>query len=133
MQPVLQRRDLDIKMNSKKFKTYETCPLCRGCFHSAKACIFRNHAPYFNELRQQIQQLTQDLTGSQDSQEKEPMQVLLHKTTLQKEQEKEATCDEDTDDEEPVFTFDKIFKALLDYQQIQNLTSKNCSRSKLSS
>ena len=64
MQPIMKKRQVDIKMNSKKFRTYDKCPLCSGYFHSAKACIFRKHALNFKDMKEQIQ-LIQD-TNSQE-------------------------------------------------------------------
>ena len=120
MQPVLNRRTLDIKINSRKFKTYDNCPLCRQCFHSAKACIFRKHALHFNDMKQQIQQLTHNLKNIQG---KKPTEVLLHKITLQREREVDISDEEDTDENgQPIFTFDNILKAL---QHIQAADSED--------
>ena len=130
MQPIVKKRQMDIRMNSKKFKTYDKCPLCSGYFHSAKACIFRKHALNFQNMKEQIQ-LTQD-TGSK---EKKPTEVTITVSTmnLQEETEEDSSDEEEytieEEDGEPVIQpqtsmFDKMFKLL---QHMDEEEKKNCS------
>ena len=122
MQPVVERRNLDFKINSKKIKTYDNWPLCRGAFHSAKACVFRKHAQQFHGMKKEIQQLTQNLKKVENSCSK-PTELLIPTSVLQEE---DSTSIQDTDkDGQSVFTFDKILKALMDYQQIQEVISQD--------
>ena len=109
MYPILEKRNLTIKMNSKKIQTYDNCPLCRGYFHSAKACIFRKHALYFSEMKQQIQELTQPNS--------QPKELLLPKVPMKMEisvQEKEDI--EVDEDEQPIMMFDRILRVLQSLQ-----------------
>ena len=114
MQPILEKRDLDIKMNSKKFKTYDNCPLCRGYFHSAKACIFRKHALHFNDIKKQIQQNVKDACHTRHT------ELLLPKISMAFtfEEPEEDNSDEE-EERQPILTFDKILKAL-QYLQVHD-------------
>ena len=103
---------MDIKINSKKFRTYDKCPVCRGYFHSAKACIFRKHALNFKDMKEQIQQLTQDTS----SQEKKPTEVTItvSTTSLQEESEGDSSDEgeytiEEEDGEPVVFPQTSMF------------------------
>ena len=51
MTPILEARKKKIAEETKKFTTCKNCPLCRGYFHAAKACIFRTHVKHFNILK----------------------------------------------------------------------------------
>ena len=107
IQPVLKKRDLDVKMNSKKFKTYDNCPLCRGFFHSAKACVFRKHAFHFEELKEQLQQLTLDLKNSS-------------KETTQAETQTDTDDEYELDEEgQPIMMIDRIVR-VLQHLQVQD-------------
>ena len=69
MEPILEARKIKIEEQSKRFTTYKNCPLCKGYFHSAKACIFRRHVGHVNEMQKNIQQLAEqfedlDISGS---------------------------------------------------------------------
>ena len=62
MRPVLEARKIKIAENTKKFTTYKNCPLCKGYFHSAKACIFRTHVEHFNILQKKMEQFSDEVT-----------------------------------------------------------------------
>ena len=61
MMPILEARKLKVAEQNKKFTTYKNCPLCRGYFHSAKACIFRTHVKHFNLLQKQMNQYSDEI------------------------------------------------------------------------
>ena len=66
---------------------------------------------HFNDMKQQIQRLTQNLKNSQG---KKPTDVLLHKATLQRKREVDTSGEEDTDEDgQPIFTFDKILGSII--------------------
>ena len=67
MKPIMEQRDEVQQKNSKLYKFYDICPLCRSFYHTAKACVFRKHALYFMEAKEQIQQLTTRITNSQQA------------------------------------------------------------------
>ena len=54
MTPILEARKKKVAEETKKFTTYKNCPLCKGYFHSAKACIFRTHVKHFNILKSRM-------------------------------------------------------------------------------
>ena len=113
IQPVLKKRDLDVKMNSRKFKIYDNCPLCRGFFHSAKACIFRKHALYFEDMKEQLQQLTSNLRESDKNMKKETIKQS------QAETQTDISDEYELDEEgQPILMFDRILKALQHLQMI---------------
>ena len=64
MEPHLAARRSTVRIHSQKFRTYNKCPLCTGHFHSAKACVFRNHAKNLEKMKEGIQQLTRHLAES---------------------------------------------------------------------
>ena len=105
-----KKRMADQKRNNKKFRTYNNCPLCKGYFHSAEACIFRKHALYFKEIKQQIKQLTLSIKDETKSAE-----LLLPTQRINKDEDKD--CGSETDfedstmeDDQPVLLFDQILK-----------------------
>ena len=61
MMPILEARKIKVSEQNKKFTTYKNCPLCRGYFHSAKACIFRTHVKHFNLLQKQMDQYSEEV------------------------------------------------------------------------
>ena len=92
MKPIMEQRDEVQQKNSKLYKFYDVCPLCRSFYHTAKACVFRKHALYFMESYEQIQQLTSRITNSQ-----QPGGLLFPTTTFIHSNKDE---DSDTDEEE---------------------------------
>ena len=53
--PILEARKKKVAEETKKFITYKNCPLCKGYFHSAKACfIFRTHVKHFNLIKERM-------------------------------------------------------------------------------
>ena len=67
MEPHLAARRSTVRIHSQKFRTYNKCPLCKGHFHSAKACVFRNHAKNLEKMKEGIQQLTRHLAESRQT------------------------------------------------------------------
>ena len=61
MMPILEARKIKVAEQNKKFTTYKNCPLCRGYFHSAKACIFRTHVKHFNLLQKKMDQYSEEI------------------------------------------------------------------------
>ena len=61
MTPILEARKLKVAEQTKQFTTYKNCPLCRGYFHSAKACIFRTHVKHFNILQKKMDQYSDEI------------------------------------------------------------------------
>ena len=61
MKPILEARKIKVTEENKKFTTYKNCPLCRGYFHSAKACIFRTHVKHFNLLQKKMDQFSEEI------------------------------------------------------------------------
>ena len=61
MRPILEARKLKVAEQNKRFTTYKNCPLCRGYFHSAKACIFRTHVKHFNLLQKKMEQFSEEI------------------------------------------------------------------------
>ena len=105
-----EKRMADQKMNNKKFRTYNNCPLCKGYFHSAKACIFGKHALHFKEMEQQIKQLT--LFANYDT---KPAELLLPTLRINKDEDKDSGSETDfeestMEDDQPVLLFDQILK-----------------------
>ena len=93
MKPIMEQRDEVQQKNSKLYKFYYVCPLCRSFYHTAKACVFRKHALYFMEAKEQIQQLTTRITNSQQA-----GGLLFPTTTFIHSKPKDE--DSDTDEEE---------------------------------
>ena len=61
MTPILEARKIKVAEQTKQFTTYKNCPLCRGYFHSAKACIFRTHVKHFNILQKKMDQYSDEI------------------------------------------------------------------------
>ena len=61
MMPILEARKIKVAEQTKQFTTYKNCPLCRGYFHSAKACIFRTHVEHFNLLQKKMDQYSDEI------------------------------------------------------------------------
>ena len=93
MKPIFEQRNEVQQKNSKLYKFYDVCPLCRSFYHTAKACVFRKHALYFMEAKEQIQQLTSRITNSQQA-----GGLLFPTTTFIHTQSEDE--DLDTDEEE---------------------------------
>ena len=75
----------DQKKNKKQFRTYTNCPLGKGYFHSAKACIFRKHALLFKEMEHQIKQLS---ISTKDKTKK--AELLLPTQRINKDEEQDS-------------------------------------------
>ena len=59
--PILEARKKKVDEERKKFITYKNCPLCRGYFHSAKACIFRTHVKHFNIMKRKMEMFADEV------------------------------------------------------------------------
>ena len=64
MTPILEARKKKIAEETKKFTTYKNCPLCRGYFHAAKACIFRTHVKHFNILKRRMELYSDEVNST---------------------------------------------------------------------
>ena len=89
MKPIFEQRHEVQQKNLKLYTFYDVCPLCRSFYHTAKACVFRKHALYFKEAKDQIKQLT--------SRSQKPSGLLFPTTTFIHTQPED---EEDTDEEE---------------------------------
>ena len=98
MKPIYEERHEVQEKNSKLYKFYDVCPLCRSFYHTAKACVFRKHALYFMEAKDQIIQLTSTMTNSQQA-----GGLLFPTTTFIHTQSEDE--DLDTDEEEDLTIF----------------------------
>ena len=89
MSPILEARKIKIAEQTKQFTTYKNCPLCRGYFHSAKACIFRIHVKHFNILQRKMDLFSDEvnITG----------RMVIPTTNLDSESESDSEDEEDGD------------------------------------
>ena len=90
MMPILEARKIKVSEQNKKFTTYKNCPLCRGYFHSAKACIFRTHVKHFNLLQKQMDQYSEEVNTT----------VKMVIPTIDSDTDSEEEEEEDSDESE---------------------------------
>ena len=93
MEPIRKKIHEDQEKNSKLYKFYDVCPLCKGFYHTAKACMLRKHTLYFKEAKDQIQQLTSRMADSQQA------SGLLFPNTNFIHPKPEEDTDEESDEE----------------------------------
>ena len=93
MMPILEARKIKVTEQNKKFTTYKNCPLCRGYFHSAKACIFRTHVKHFNLLQKKMDQYSEEVNTT--------TRMIIPATDSDTEsEEEEVESSEESEDED---------------------------------
>ena len=136
MTPVLEARKKKIAEETKNFTTYKNCPLCRGFFHSAKACIFRTHFKCFNILKARM-----DLFADENTTTKMVIPESDSEESDDSEDEEDGDCDSEVDesymlvtrpaqnsdeedmDEDPD-SFSAKFKEMIKYDKILTIATR---------
>ena len=93
MMPILEARKLKVAEQNKKFTTYKNCPLCRGYFNSAKACIFRTHVKHFNLLQKKMDQYSEEVNTT-------TRMIIPAPDSDTESEEEEAESSEESEDED---------------------------------
>ena len=94
MMPILEARKLKVAEQNKKFTTYKNCPLCKGYFHSAKACIFRTHVKHFSILRREMEFYSDEVNTTVK------MAVPTSDSDTDSEEEEEEQYSDESEDED---------------------------------
>ena len=144
MTPILEARKKKIAEETKKFTTYKNCPLCRGYFHAAKACIFRTHVKHFNILKRRMELYsdevnsttrmyvpTTNLDSDSDSQDEEACDFSNDESdeeecymivTHHGNSSEEESMDEDTED--PEDDFSSRLKQITRFEKVLTIVTK---------
>ena len=95
MMPILEARKIKVAEQNKKFTTYKNCPLCKGYFHSAKACIFRTHVKHFSILRREMEFYSDEVNST-------TKMYIFDSDSDSQEEDEEEECDNSEDEESEV-------------------------------
>ena len=139
MTPVLEARKKKIAEETKNFITYKNCPLCRGFFHSAKACLFRTHVKHFNILKARMDlfadenRTTKMVIPDSDSEESDDSDDEVEDEADEDEESEVDECymivtgpteDSDEDMDEDPNSFSAKFKQMIKYDKILTIVTK---------
>ena len=139
MTPVLEARKKKIAEETKNFTTYKSCPLCKGFFHAAKACIFRTHVKHFNILKARMDLFADENTTTKmvipdsDSEESDDSEDEEEEEGQEEDDSEVDECymivtrpaqDSDEEMEEDEDSFSAKFKEMIKYDKILTIVTK---------